>query len=154
LDIVQLPQKQHKEDRGMKRHTTAPVIAVLCLCLFCSYQTVNGQARRKAKASPTAGETADPIITVLNPLGTPPPLVLKAMAPRLNTIEGKRIYIVDDGYPGSDNLLLELEKGLKEAYPKTNFHYVKKNTFMSAKDDALWAEMQEKADAMVIALGH
>jgi hypothetical protein len=138
----------------MKRHTTASVIAVLCLCLLCSYQTVNGQAQKTAKASPAAKETADPIIAVLNPLGTPPPLVLKAMAPRLNTLDGKMIYIVDDGYPGSDNLLLELEKGLKEAYPKTNFHYVKKSTFMSAKDDALWEEMKEKADAMVIALGH
>ena len=94
------------------------------------------------------------MITVLNPLGTPPPLDLKAMAPRLNTMDGKTIYVVDDGYPGSDNLLLELEKGFKEAYPKTNFHYVKKTTFMSQKDPALWAEMQQKADAMVIALGH
>ncbi len=47
-----------------------------------------------------------------------------------------------------------LEKGFKETYPKTNFHYVKKSTFMAQKDPALWAEMQEKADAMVIALGH
>jgi hypothetical protein len=138
----------------MKHHTTASVIAVFCLCLFCSYQTVNSQTQKIAKASPVAEKTADPIITVLNPLGTAPPLELQAMAPRLNTLDGKMIYIVDDGYPGSDNLLLELEKGLKEAYPKTNFHYVKKSTFMSAKDDALWAEMREKADAMVIALGH
>ncbi len=132
----------------MKRQTIVFLIAVLCLCLFCSYQTLNSQAQGTAK------KTADPIITVLNPLGTPPPLVLKPMAPRLNSMDGKTIYIVDDGYPGSDNLLLELEKGFKEAYPKTNFHYVKKSTFMAQTDPALWAEMQEKADAMVIALGH
>ncbi len=99
-------------------------------------------------------KAADPTLTVLNPLGTPPPLELKAMAPRLDTLDGKTIYIVDDGYPGSDNLLLELEKGFKQAYPKTNFHYVKKSTFMSQPDPALWAEMKQKADAMVIALGH
>jgi hypothetical protein len=135
----------------MKRHITVFVIAVLCLCLFCSYQALNSQAQVK---SAPAARKADPVITVLSPLGTPPPLELIPMAPRLNTIEGKTIYIVDDGYPGSDNLLLELEKGMKEAYPKTNFHYVKKSTFMSQKDPALWAEMQQKADAMVIALGH
>jgi hypothetical protein len=138
----------------MKRHTTVFLIGALCLCLFCSYQALNGQAQAKASSASAARKAADPIITVLNPLGTPPPLELKAMAPRLNTMDGKTIYIVDDGYPGSDNLLLELEKGFKEAYPKTNFHYVKKSTFMAQKDPALWAEMQEKADAMVIALGH
>lgn len=136
----------------MKRHTTVFLIAVLCL--FCSYQVLNSKAQVKANAASAAKKAADPIITVLNPLGTPPPLELKAMAPRLNTLDGKTIYIVDDGYPGSDNLLLELEKGFKETYSKTNFHYVKKQTFMAQKDPALWAEMQEKADAMVIALGH
>jgi len=138
----------------MKRHTTVVLIAVLCLCLFGSYQALNGQAQVKANAAPAAKKAGDPVITVFNPLGTPPPLDLKAMAPRLKTMDGKTIYIVDDGYPGSDNLLLELEKGFKEAYPRTNFHYVKKSTFMAQKDPALWAEMQEKADAMVIALGH
>jgi len=138
----------------MKRHTTVFIIGALCLGLFCSYQAVNSQAQAGAKAAPVANKAADPIITVLNPLGTPPPLDLKAMAPRLNTLDGKTIYIVDDGYPGSDNLLLEMEKGFKETYPKTNFHYVKKSTFMAQKDPALWAEMQAKADAMVIALGH
>ena len=136
----------------MKRHTTAFAIAVLCLCLFCSYQALDSQAQ--AKAAQAARKAAEPIITVLNPLGTPPPLELKAMAPRLATIEGKTIYLVDDGYPGSDNLLLEMEKGFKETYPKTNFHYVKKSTFMAQPDPALWAEMKEKADAMIIALGH
>jgi hypothetical protein len=138
----------------MKRHTTVFVIVVLCLCLVCSYSVLNSQAQVKANATAAAQKAADQIITVFNPLGTPPPLELKAMAPRLNTVEGKTIYLVDDGYPGSDNLLLELEKGFKETYPKTKFHYVKKSTFMAQKDPALWAEMQEKADAMVIALGH
>jgi hypothetical protein len=130
------------------------LIAVLCLCLFCSHQALNSLAQVKANTAPVANKASGPTITVLNPLGTPPPLELKPMAPRLNTMEGKTIYIVDDGYPGSDNLLLELEKGFKETYPKTNFHYVKKTTFMAQKDPALWAEMQQKADAMVIALGH
>lgn len=138
----------------MKRHTAVFLIAGLCICLFCGYQAMDGQAQERTKPASAVNRAADPIITVLNPLGTPPPLQLKAMAPRLDTLEGKTIYIVDDGYPGSDILLQELQKGFKEAYPKTNFHYVKKSTFMSAPDPALWAEMKEKADAMVIALGH
>ena len=134
----------------MKRRAIVLMIATLCLCMTVSYQAVTSRAQSKAAVK----KTTDPVITVLSPLGTPPPVGLKPLAPRLNTIEGKTIYLVDDGYPGSDNLLLELEKGLKEAYPKTNFHYVKKKTFMAQKDPDLWAEMQQKADAMIIALGH
>jgi hypothetical protein len=137
----------------MKRYTTIFAAVVLCLCLLFSYQVLSSQAQVKASGT-VAPKKAEPIITVLNPLGMPPPLELETMAPRLKTMDGKTIYMVDDGYPGSDNLLFELEKGLKEAYPKTNFHYVKKNTPMAQKDPALWAEMQEKADAMILALGH
>jgi hypothetical protein len=131
--------------QGMKRYMTAVSIAVLCVCLLCTHQVMTGQAQVKDKG---------PIITVLNPMGSPPPLELKAMAPRLDTIKGKTLYLVDDGYPGSDLMLKELEKGLNETYPDTTFHYVKKQTFMSQKDPALWEEMREKADAMILALGH
>ncbi|HSW38144.1 MAG TPA: hypothetical protein VLL97_01480 [Acidobacteriota bacterium] len=129
----------------MKRYMTVAAIAVLCVCLLCAYQAMTGQAQVKDK---------DPIITVLNPMGVPPPLELKAPAPRLDTIKGKTLYLVDDGYPGTDLLLRELEKGLRETYPDTTFHYVKKKTFMGQKDPALWEEMREKADAMILALGH
>jgi hypothetical protein len=136
----------------MKPFRHALFIAIMCL--LCSCMIVAAQAQVKAKAAPVAKKALDSAVTVLNPLGTPPPLELKSMAPRLDTMDGKTIYLVDDGYPGSDNLLFELEKGFKESYPKTNFHYVKKATFMAQPDPALWAEMKQKADAMVIALGH
>jgi hypothetical protein len=56
-----------------------------------------------------AADVKDPVLTVLNPLGTPPPIKLLPMAPRLDTIKGKAIYIVNDGYPGSNILLEELK---------------------------------------------
>ncbi len=136
----------------MKRRTIVVLIAALCLGLSVGYQALSGEAQMKGGSA--AKKATDPIITVLNPLGTPPPIELKPMAPRLDTIEGKTIYLVDDGYPGSENLLLEMQKGFGETYPRTSFHYVKKRTFMAQKDPELWAEMQKKADAMVIALGH
>jgi hypothetical protein len=95
-----------------------------------------------------------PVLTVLNPLGTPPPIKLKAMAPRLDTIKGKTIYIVNDGYPGSGILLGELTAVMKEKYTETTFIYKDKPGGMGSEDTALWNEMGEKADAMIIALGH
>ena len=94
-------------------------------------------------------------ITVLNPLGTPPPIKLKNMAPRLSTLEGKTIYLVDDGFIGGDNLLYEIQDWFKANYPKTTTIYKRKGGGgFDAEDPALWAEMKEKADGIIIALGH
>ena len=65
-------------------------------------------------------------VTVLNPLGTLPPLQLQPMAPRLDTLDGKKIYIVDAKFPASEQFGEELVKLLKENYPGTNFIYKQK----------------------------
>ena len=123
------------------------VIAFLCICLTCGLWIMGSQVNAEPAAS-------DEKITVLNPMGTPPPTKLRPMAPRLDTFEGKTIYIINDGYPGSDILCAEMEKGFKETYPNTTFIYKDKRGGMGGGDNALWTEMEEKADAMIIPLGH
>jgi hypothetical protein len=124
------------------------VIAALCIGLFCTFPIIH------SPADVQAADVEDPVLTVLNPLGTPPPIKLKPMAPRLDTIDGKTIYIVNDGYPGSGILLKELTAVCEEKYPDTTFVYRDKKTGMSGEDPELLKEMEEKADAMIIALGH
>jgi len=96
-------------------------------------------------------DVKDPVLTVLNPLGTPPPIKLKAMAPRLDTIEGKTIYIDNNGYPGTSVLLPELISVMKEKFPTTKFIYNDKpaGSMMMSEDPALG-----EADAIIIATGH
>ena len=120
------------------------ITAAICIGLLCSFFAVDGMAANEK----------NPVLTVYNPLGTPPPIKLKDMAPRLDTIKGKTIYIVNDGYPGSGILLGELTAVLKEKYPETTWVFKEKPGGMGSEDPALWKEMEEKADAMVIALGH
>lgn len=122
------------------------VIAILCIGLYCGFSGIDNQVNVQA--------ASEEKITVLNPMGTPPPVQLRAMAPRLDSIDGKTIYIVNDGYPGSNILCAELEKGFKETYPNTTFIYKDKRGGMGGEDAALWKEMEEKADAMIIPLGH
>lgn len=125
------------------------VIALLCIGLFCGFQV----AAQGKKASPAP--SAEKKITVLNPLGTPPPIKLKNMAPRLDTLDGKTIYLVNDGYIGSDNLLYEMQEWFKANYPKTTTVYKRKGGGgFDAEDPALWQEMKEKANGIIIALGH
>jgi hypothetical protein len=124
------------------------IIATILIGLCFSFTYMH------SPADVQAANAADPILTVLNPLGTPPPIKLKAMAPRLDTIKGKTIYIVNDGYPGSGILLGELTAVMIEKYPDTKFIYRDKPGGMGSEDAALWDEMGQKADAMIIALGH
>ncbi|MDR1728567.1 MAG: hypothetical protein LBT74_11705 [Acidobacteriota bacterium] len=131
-----------------RRNSVMIVIAALCLALFCTYSTRNSEAIAQGKASAEK-------ITVLNPLGTPPPIKLKTMAPRLDTLDGKTIYLVDDGFIGGDNLLYEIQDWFKANHPKTTTIFKRKGGGgFDAEDPALWAEMKEKADGIIIALGH
>jgi hypothetical protein len=146
----------------MKRHISAAVMAVFCLGLVYSCTTLedkgssaalNVQAQAPAEAAPVEEK-----ITVLTPLGHPPSIKLKAMAPRLDTLEGKTIYIVDNVYPGSDRLLTEMAAWFEREMPKTKALYKRKSAGMmggfEGVDQNLWAEIKEKADAVIIGLGH
>jgi hypothetical protein len=127
----------------MKKHLTAVLIAVICLGFICTLPALNSQAQAEEK------------ITVLTPLGHPPNIKLKKMAPRLDTLDGKTIYIVDDGFVGGDNLLHEMVDWFKANYPDTKAIFKRKGGGgFEAEDPALWAEMKEKADAIIIGLGH
>jgi hypothetical protein len=126
------------------------VIALLCTGLFCGLQGAGNQVSAQ-------GEKAAPVeqkITVLNPLGTPPPVALKAMAERLNTLDGKTIYFVNTGYIGTDRLMSVMMDWFKANYPKANVEYKVSKGGMTGVDKALWAEIGEKADAAILGLGH
>jgi hypothetical protein len=93
-------------------------------------------------------------ITVLNPRGIQPRIQRIPMAPRLATLDGKTIYIVDARYPRTREFMEELFKILKERYPKTN--WVLRDKFGGYVDDdpKLWAEIKEKGGGMVLGVGH
>jgi hypothetical protein len=91
---------------------------------------------------------------VLNPIGSPPPQPLIAMAPRLDTLDGKTVYIVDVRYPLTHQLFEEMQKVLAEKYPKTNWILKEKAGSYSNDDPELWEEIKTKSDAMIIGIGH
>ena len=132
----------------MKWHICASLIAVLCLSLFCSLPAQNNQAQAQGKAVAQK-------ITVLSPMGKPPAIVLKPMAPRLSTLDGKTIYLVNDGYLGTDILLGEMQTWFKANMPQVNVVYkMKGGGGFTAEDPQLWAEIKEKADGVVMGMGH
>ena len=58
-------------------------------------------------------QDAQPLYTVLNPTGNPPPIERRAMAPRPDSLDGKTIYLVDVTFNGGDLFLQEMEKWLQ-----------------------------------------
>jgi hypothetical protein len=93
-------------------------------------------------------------LAVLNPLGQPPAISRVPMAPRLTTLEGKTIYIVDIGFTDTHQLLTEMQKLLTERYPKTTFVVKTKIGTYFDDDPDLWAEIQKKGNGMIIGVGH
>ena len=124
----------------MKTRMTWHLFAVMILVLF------------GGSVVQAAGE---PQITVLNPQGIPPATQLVPMAPRLKTLEGKTIYFVDDGFVNADTLLHVMMDWFNHNMPSVKTVYRKKGGFgFAAPDPKLWAEIGEKADAVVMGMGH
>jgi hypothetical protein len=96
----------------------------------------------------------EPQITVLNPMGQPPPIARVPMAPRFTTLEGKTIYIVDIGFTDTHQLFTEMQKLLSEKYPNTTFIVKTKIGTYFEDDPKLWAEIKEKGGGMIMGVGH
>jgi len=129
----------------------APVIAILCIGLVCSFSMVYAQG---TKAAPANKPVAMPKITVLNPMGTPPPITLKPMVEPPASLDGKTIYFVNTGYIGTDRLMAVMEEWFKTNYPKTNIVIKASGGGMTAISEAVRTELREKADAVIVGLGH
>ena len=93
-------------------------------------------------------------LTVLNPVGSPSPTPLIPMAPRLDSLEGKTIYIVDVMYPLTHQLFEEMQKVLSEKYPKTKWVVKSKAGTYFDNDPKLWEEVKAQAQGMIIGVGH
>jgi hypothetical protein len=132
----------------MKLRFTALLIALLRLTLWSS-----DQALAKDKKSDPA-PAIEPRFGVLSPLGIPPAIKLLAMARRPNSLDGKTIYIVDDGFVGGDVLLKEMAAWFNRNMPNVNAVYRRKAGGFPDDDPALWAEIKAKGDAVIMGVGH
>jgi hypothetical protein len=133
------------------------VIAILCIGLSCTFLYLDHNAYAQAKKSATAGRAVVmPKITVLNPMGTPPPITLIPQAPRLDTLDGKTIYFINTGFIGTDRLMSVMMDWFKANYPKTNLVYKdnQSGARLAEVSKELWTEISEKGDAAIVGLGH
>jgi hypothetical protein len=95
-----------------------------------------------------------PLQTVLDPLGTPVDTnKYLSMAPRLGTLEGKTLYLVDVGFAGGYEFLEELRNWFSRHMPSARTVLKRKpgNMFLDAPD--LWTEIKSQGDAVIFGVG-
>ena len=135
----------------LRKAVFATLVTGLCFGFGCSPGDVQETQESQAVKDVNDSDIKEPILTVLNPLGTAPPIKLIPMAPRLDTLKGKTIYVDNNGYPGTSVLLPELIAVMKEKFPNTRFIYNDKQagSITPTGDPAIG-----EADALIVATGH
>jgi hypothetical protein len=108
----------------------------------------------EAKKGVHGGAGGEAKFTAVSPKGTPPAVQLYSMAPRLDTLDGKTVYLVDTGFFGGGLLLQEMQGWFQQNMPSVKTVFRKKAGGWAADDPPLWAEIKAKGNAAIMAIGH
>jgi hypothetical protein len=94
------------------------------------------------------------VVVVHNPMGFPPRVTGKPLAPRLDSLNGKTVFLVDCHFDDSGLLLEQVQAWLGEHLPRVEVRLVTKAGFYGRDDPQLWARIKAEGDAAVIGVGH
>ena len=94
-------------------------------------------------------------LTVLNPMGYPPKVTAKPMAPRLDTLDGKTVYLVDCRFDDSDMFLKQMQGWFAEHMPAVKTRFIQiRNVYTKDDPGDLGRRSSESGDAAIIGVGH
>lgn len=93
-------------------------------------------------------------VSVLNPLGYPPKVNLKKMAPRLEGLDGKTIYLVDPRFDDSGLFMQQLQKVFAQRLPNVTTKIVELHNVYGRDDPETWEEIKANGDGAIIGVGH
>ena len=83
------------------------------------------------------------MLTVLNPVGFPPKVTRKQLAPRLDTLEGKTVYLVDCRFDDSDVFLEQMQAWFAEHMPGVRTSSSPSRASISRRPDHLAGDQGE-----------
>lgn len=76
------------------------------------------------------------------------------LAKRLETLDGKIVYLVDTGFGGSYRFMQELQRWFSEHMPSvTTIRRRKPGNVFADDTDELWQEIKTKGDAAILGVG-
>src|ERR1700687_47176 len=99
-------------------------------------------------------DSAQEKITVFNPVGYPPKIAKKSAAPRLESLDGKTIYLVDCRFDDSIELLKQVKAWFAAHMPEVTTRIVSLSATYQHDDPKTWEEIKAKGDAAIVGVGH
>ena len=75
------------------------------------------------------------------------------MAPRLDSLAGKTVFLVNTGFAGSPEFMEELRDWLNKNRPEIKTELRNKKTSMFTDEPELWAEIKANGDAAIVGVG-
>jgi hypothetical protein len=90
---------------------------------------------------------------VNQPRDTAEALSARKMAPRLDRLEGKTVYLVDTGFAGGADFMAEVQDWFTRHRPSVKTDLRHKKTSMFTDEPELWAEIKKNGDAVVFGVG-
>ncbi len=94
------------------------------------------------------------LCTVLDPRGQPTAKIQPhPLAPRLDDIEGKTLYIIDVGFGGGWEFLEETASWFERNYPKVRTVLQHKKGIMFVDEPEMWEEIKQNGDAVIFGVG-
>jgi hypothetical protein len=93
-------------------------------------------------------------ISVLNPMGYPPQITRKSAAPRLESLDGKTIYLVDCRFDDSIELLKQVQAWFAEHMAGVTTKIVSLSAYYGHDDPTTWDEIKANGDAAIVGVGH
>jgi hypothetical protein len=93
-------------------------------------------------------------IAVLNPMGYPPKVTHKPLALRVDTLDGKTVYLVDTRFDDSDIFLKQMQAWFADNMPSVKTVYKPLNSVYTRDDPATWEEIKANGDAAIMGVGH
>jgi hypothetical protein len=93
-------------------------------------------------------------LSVLNPVGFAPRITRKALAPRLDTLDGKTIYLVDCRFDDSDVFLKQMQAWFAQHMPAVKTVVKPISSVYLNDDPATWEEIRARGHAAIVGVGH
>ncbi len=94
------------------------------------------------------------LLSVLDPRGQPTATIQpKPLAPRLDAIQGKTVYLIDVGFGGGWEFLEETVAWFARNQPSVKTVLQHKKGIMFVDEPEMWAEIKQNADAVIFGVG-
>ena len=93
-------------------------------------------------------------LRVLDPTGYPPTISAKPLAPRLDTLNGRTVYLVDCRFDDSGPFLEQMQAWLAEHLPDVTTVLKPISSVYLVDDPTTWEEIRARGHAAILGVGH